>query len=402
MSRKLNPQDRKLFLGAGFVFVLLVVSALVLHSGEKGQAEHPSSYSSASSGAKAAYLLLTDTGYKVQRWERPLSELPPAIAKSLTLVLAEPDEAPTREERERLKAFISEGGHVIATGMFAGTFLPQNESVPDVFSGMMWKTASSLSPSQITRAAPQIVLAPHAYWQRFSSAYPLYGVDDHTLVVKYPFGRGEVLWWASATPLTNAGLKEPGNLEFFLACLGDQKNEILWDEYIHGYRPTLAGSIAHLPVKWLFAQLVLLALAVVVTFSRRSGPVCMPTTEVRLSPIEFVQTLGGLYERAGTASIVVDICYRRFRYWLTRRLGVAGNTSAEELASAIRNRWGLNGGGFHGGEFTNDQLITTLRNCEAASSDPFLEAPAALRLLQELDGYAAQLNLFRSIRKEKG
>jgi uncharacterized protein DUF4350 len=409
MSGRLNAQDRKLFLGAGIVFVLLVVSALVVRTGEKGQAEYPSSYSSASGGAKAAYLLLTDTGYKVQRWERPLSQLPPATAKTLTLVLAEPDEAPTHEERERLKAFISEGGHVIATGMFAGTFLPENQSVPDVLSGMTWKTASSLSPSRITRAAPQIVLAPHAYWQPFSSAYPLYGVDDRTLVVKYPFGRGEVLWWASATPLTNAGLKEPGNLEFFLACLGDPKNEILWDEYIHGYRQTLGGSIAHSPAKWIFAQLLLLAFALLATFSRRSGPVCLPTTEVRLSPIEFVQTLGGLYERAGTASIVVDICYRRFRYWLTRRLGVAGNTSAEELAGAIRNRWGSSwgsnggssGGGFRAGEYTNDQLITTLRDCEAASSDPYLGGPAALRLLQELDGFAAQLHLFRTIRKEK-
>ena len=174
MSPKLNRNDRKLLLGAGFVFVLLVVGALMFSSGEQGQAEYPSSYSSASGGAKAAYLLLSDTGYKVQRWERPLSDLPrpiapvsaPATAQGtaktlmLTLVLAEPDEAPTREERERLKAFISEGGRVIATGMFAGTFLPENESVPDIVSGMTWKTASSLSPSQITRAAPQIELAP--------------------------------------------------------------------------------------------------------------------------------------------------------------------------------------------------------------------------------------------------
>jgi hypothetical protein len=402
MSSKLNQQDRKLFVVGGFIFLLLVVSALAFHTGERVQAEYPSSYSSASSGAKAAYVLLTDTGYKVKRWEQPLSELPQATAKTFTLVLAEPDEAPTLEERERLKDFIFAGGHVIAMGMFSGTFLPENESVPDVLSGMTWKTASSLSPSEITRAAPQIELAPHAYWQSFSSAYSLYGIGDRTVVVKYPFGRGEVLWWASATPLTNAGLKESGNLEFFLACLGGQKNEILWDEYIHGYRQTLAGSIVHSPVKWLFAQLALLALAVIATFSRRSGPTCMPTTEVRLSPIEFVQTLGELYERAGTASIVVDVCYRRFRYWLTRRLGVAGNTSAEELASAIRDRWELNGRGFRAREFTNDQLIATLRSCEGASSDPFLEPLAALRLLQELDGYAAQLNLFRSTRKEKG
>ncbi len=389
MPLNMNRKDRKLLLGAGFVFLLLVAGALVFSSGQQGQAEYPSSYSSASAGAKAAYLLLSETGYKVERWEKPLSDLPPAATK--TLILAEPDEAPTREERERLKAFISEGGHVIATGMFAGTFLPENESTPDILSGMTWKKASSLSPSQITRAAPQIVLAPRAYWQDSAAAYPLYGDGAHTLVVKYPFGRGEVLWWASATPLTNAGLKEPGNLEFVLACLGDQKNEILWDEYIHGYRQTLAGSIAHSPVKWLFAQLVLLAVAIVATFSRRSGPTCVPATEVRLSPIEFVQTLGGLYERAGTASVVVDICYRRFRYWLTRRLGVAGNSSSDELATAIRDRW----------EFTDDHFIATLRSCEASTSDPFLQAPVALRLLQELDGYAAQLKLFQGVRKEK-
>ncbi len=390
MPLKLSRKDRKLLLGAGFVFVLLIVGALVFGSGEQGQAEYPSSYSSASGGAKAAYLLLSDTGYKVQRWEMPLSDLPDAAAK--TLILAEPGEAPTREERDRLKAFVSEGGHLIATGMFAGTFLPENDSVPDILSGMTWKTASSLSPSRITRAAPRIVLAPRAYWRSGTAADSLYGDGDRTLVVKYPFGKGEVLWWASATPLTNAGLKEEGNLEFFLACLGDQQNEILWDEYIHGYRQTLAESVAHSPVKWLFLQLVLLAVAVIATFSRRSGPTCIPTTEVRLSPIEFVQTLGGLYERAGSASVAVDICYRRFRYWLTRRLGVAGNTSTEELASAVRDRLGV----------SNDPFIATLRKCEAASSDPFLQGPMALHLLQELDRYAAQLNLFHGIRKEKG
>jgi hypothetical protein len=393
MSMKLNRKDRNLLLGAGFVFVLLIVIVLLFSSGEQGQAEYPSSYSTASGGAKAAYLLLSDTGYKVQRWERPLSELPQS--KTKTVILADPDEAPTREERERLKTFVSDGGRVIATGMFAGAFLPENDSVPDVLSGMLWKTASSLSPSEITRAAPHIVLAPRAYWRSFSAAYSLYGDGTHTLVVKYPMGRGEVLWWASATPLTNAGLKEPGNLEFFLACLGDQNNEILWDEYIHGYRQTLAASMAHSPLKWLVLQLALLGLAVVATFSRRSGPTRVPIREVRLSPLEFVETLGSLYQRAGTASVAVDICYRRFRYWLTRRLGIAPNTAMEGLASVIRDRWG-----FTGNRFTDEQFITTMKQCESASSDPFLRGPVALRLLQELDGCAADLKLFQGIRKE--
>jgi hypothetical protein len=398
MSVNLSRKDRYLFLGAGFVFVLLIVVASLFSSGQQAQSENPSSYSTASGGAKAAYLLLSSTGYRVRRWEQPLSDLPQAKGK--ILILAEPEEAPTRVERERLRKFISEGGHVIATGMFAGTFLPENDSVPDLLLASGWKAASALSPSQITRAAPKIVLAARAYWQPFSAAYPLYGDGTQTLVVKYPFGRGEVLWWASATPLTNAGLKEPGNLEFFLACLGDRKsgqqeNEILFDEYIHGYRQTLAASIAQSPVKWLVLELVLLGAAVVATFSRRSGPTSTPVTEVRLSPMEFVETLGGLYQRAGAASVVVEICYRRFRYWLTRRLGLAGSTSTEDLAAAVRERWI-----FTDDQFLSDRLVATMKHCESVSSDPFLQAPVALRLLQELDGHAAQIKLFQNVRKE--
>jgi hypothetical protein len=387
-SLAINRKDRKLLLGAGLVFALLIICALALGSGEHGQVEYPSSYSSSSGGAKAAYLLLSDSGYKIQRWEKPLSVLPYAAAK--TLILAEPTEAPTREERDRLRAFLSEGGRIIATGMFAGSFLPESHSVPDFVSGQVWKTANRLAPSAITRAAPQITLAPSAYWRSFSAGTPLYGDGDHALVVRYPFGRGEVLWWASATPLTNAGLKEPGNLEFFLACLGDSKNEILWDEYIHGYRQTLGASIAHSAVKWLFLQFALLAAAILATFSRRSAPACVPVSQSRLSPMEFVETLGSLYAQAGSASIAVDIGYRRFRYWLARRLGMPGNASAEQLALASGDHWNV-----------GDRFLLTLKNCEAATPNSSLKPEDALHLLQELDEYAIQMNLFQATRKEK-
>lgn len=389
MPMSMDPKDRKLLMGAACIFVLLIAGAAVF-GGEAGSgANVPSSYSTSSGGAKAAYLVLSQAGYKLVRWEKRLDDLP--LAGGKTLILAEPYEAPTHEERERLKAFLSAGGHVIATGMFAGTFLPENDSLPEPFGGITSTKATAVSPSEITRAAPEIVLAPQAQWESFSAAYPLYADGEHTRVVKYPYGRGQVLWWASATPLTNAGLKEPGNLEFLLACLGNKKDEILWDEYIHGYRETLGSSIAHSSVKWLVLQLALLALAVLVTFSRRSGPVCKPVSDIRLSPIEFVQTLGGLYEHAGTASVAVDICYQRFRYWLTRRLGVASNISVDDLEFAVRDRWAL----------ADDRFAATLRRCESAKNDPFLQGPVALDLVQKLDEYAVRLKLFHGVKKEK-
>jgi hypothetical protein len=388
MPLKIDPRDRKLLLGAGIVLVLLIAGVAFL-GGEPGEKiEVPSSYSTASGGAKAAYLLLAESGYKIQRWERRLVDLP----KPATLVLADPQEAPTREEREALNSFLWDGGRIIATGMFSGTFLPENESAPDVLLGMTWKKASAVSPSAITRAAPQITMAPQARWPLYSPAYALYSDGDAVVVVKYPYGRGEVLWWAAATPLTNAGLKEPGNLEFLLASVGDTKTPILWDEYIHGYRETLGSSVGHSPVKWLLLQLALLGLGVLATFSRRSGPVLAPARDVRLSPLEFVQTLGGLYENAGTASVAVDINYQRFRYWLTRRLGVAANIPVKDLEAAVRDRFAPK----------DDRFAAIFRRCESAKSDPYLSESEALHLVQELDDYASRWKLFEGRRKEKG
>lgn len=387
MPLKIDPRDRKLLLGAGIVFVLLIVGVAFFGEEPGEKVETPSSYSTASGGAKAAYLVLTESGYRVQRWERRLIELP----KSATLILADPQEAPTRDEREALRNFLWGGGHIIATGMFAGTFLPENESVPDMLLAMTWKKASAVAPSAITRAAPQITIAPQARWPSYSPAYALYRDEDDVVVVKYPYGRGEVLWWAAATPLTNAGLKEPGNLEFLLACLGDTKAPVLWDEYIHGYRETLGSSVGHSPVKWLLLQLGLLGLAVLATFSRRSGPVFAPVTDIRLSPLEFVQTLGGLYENASTASVAVDISYQRFRYWLTRRLGVAANIPIKDMEAAVHDRFVPK----------DDHFAAILRRCESAKADPYLSESEALNLVQELDEYASRWKLFQGRRKEK-
>jgi Domain of unknown function (DUF4350) len=390
MPLNIDPGDRKLLLGAACVFVGLIAGTAWLGGSAGQNVDIPSSYSTASGGAKAAYLLLADAGYKQLRWEKPLNQLPQAAGN--TLILAEPSEAPTREEREGLNAFISDGGRLIAMGMFAGTFLPENQSLPDILGGVAWKKASAVSPAAITRAAPEIVLAPEASWQSFSSAYPLYRDGDRVVAVKYPYGRGEVIWCAAATPLTNAGLQEPGNLEFLLASLGEKQNNILWDEYIHGYRQSLALSIAHSPVKWIVLQLALLGLAMVLTFSRRSGPIFQPAADVRLSPLEFVHSLGGLYQHAGSASVAVDICYQRFRYWLARRLGVASNIPVEELGLVVRERWAV----------ADEHFIALLARSESARYDPYLSAAEALHLVQELNRFSIQFKLFRTDREEHG
>ncbi len=391
MSFELSRSDRKILFITAAVFLVLVVASLLFVSPEGNQKPVPSTYSSDSSGAKAAYLLLQETGYHVQRWERPLIELG-ARGRRETLIIAEPERFAGRQERTALHKFISNGGRVIATGRLASSMLPEDWCVSNTEIGSGWRTFTAITPCQITRAAPRITIARPVRWHSDSPAFALYGDNQEIVVVSYSYGEGKVIWWAAATPLTNAGIKESGNLEFFLACIGDKENtQVLWDEYSHGYSSAPAETYESKLAVGMLAQLFLLAAAALFTFSRRSGPVRPSVTDIRLSPLEFVETLGDLYERAHAAAVAVDICYQRFLYWLTKRLGMPNNASVEQLERAVRDRW----------NFQDEQFAATLRRCASTRHSLDFHPKQALQLVRSLHAYAIKLGLFPAHTKEK-
>src|SRR5207244_10317603 len=125
---------------------------------------------------------------------------------------------------------------------------------------------------------------------------------------------------------------------------------------------------------WIGGQVVMMLAATLLTYSRRSGPIVVPKPDSRLSPLEFVRTLGAVYDRAGAASIAVDIGYERFRYQLTERLGIARNSPVDQIERAASARWNLEG----------SALGDVLRSCEAARHDPDLRAHAAIALSRSL------------------
>ncbi|MBS1850379.1 MAG: DUF4350 domain-containing protein [Acidobacteria bacterium] len=386
----LSKGDRKILLVAGIVFLLLVIGALIFAQPEEQQAEIATTYSATSSGAKAAYLLLQESGYHVARWEQ--SPLKIEGGKNKLLVLAEPFRFANEEEEKSLKTFLQSGGRILATGLYASFFLPESYAHTDQLQSIVRRKYNGLTPSPITAAAPQITLVPKAYWESRSSAVALYGADGKAVVVRYPYGEGEVIWWASATPLTNSGLKEPGNLEFLLACIGDKSStEILWDEYFHGYGRDLPPEKEHPLLGWMFVQFAVLGAAIVFTFSRRSGPLRPLPAEVRTSPLEFVETLGGLYQHARASSVAVDVFYQRFQYRLTQRLGLSLHATPEELERAARERW----------NFQDDGFAPTLQACSSARYHPELPPYQALKLVQNLYRYAVELKLFSAAAKEK-
>ncbi len=380
MPLKLSPEDRRLVVIAGSVFLLSALLAVFLSPAES-DAQFATSYSDASEGAKAAYLLLRESGYRVERWTRPPAEL--KDAPNTLLIIADPTDIPAQADKNVLGKFMSDGGVVVLAGSLSSLFV--SEVAPTQMPvSLGWQKFTAQTPSLQALNAPEIQLDAAASWMKPAQGVGLYGGAVQYTVMQYPHGRGSLLWLASSSVLSNAGLRESGNLQFLLSTVGSKSRQVLWDEYFHGHRTAATAAVAHPQLTWLFGQLGFVAVAVLLTFSRRSGPQRAPRAESRLSPLEYVRALGQLYEHARAANVAVEVSYERFRYTLSRRLGLRLAATSDELARAVAERWAVD----------REDLRSLLESCESARFFEDLSQKEALDLVRRLHKYSVLLKLF--------
>ena len=158
-------------------------------------------------------------------------------------------------------------------------------------------------------------MVPEASW---GSDQPLdrveYNCAGAPAVVEYSDGKGEVIWWASSTPLENGSISRADNLNLFLNSLGAREGRhFYWDESLHGETRT-EWFYARGPAMYLLeAGLLGIGLLVLFSFSRRRGPVRDLPLPARATPVEFLEALGSLYAEAGASATAVELAYERFR-----------------------------------------------------------------------------------------
>jgi len=371
---KIEKSDRRLLTWAALL-LLPVIVMLAFLSQEDEESFVPSTYSAQSRGAKAAYLLLEDLGYRVERWEQSPTELP-AEAANTVLVLASPSRFPTPQQKNALQLYLSHGGKVLASGPYAWFFLPQADTEYESMPSPSWREYQPQLLTPLTRGGA-IQMSPGAYWKDPSTTVLVHYADEaRPIVVSYKVGSGEVIWWAASTPLTNAGINKSGNLALLLNSLGSPADvQVLWDEYFHGYQSSFfKGYLFEKPVIFGALQCALIFIALIFTFSRRNGPVHPLPEPSRLSPLEFVHTLGRLYHRAHAAHSALAVPYARFRAIATRQLGISPDVPAPELARALTGRL----------RRPDTKLDELLEQIENALRSPELSEKRALELAQQL------------------
>jgi hypothetical protein len=228
-------------------------------------------------------------------------------------------------------------------------------------------------------------MAPAVYWQQNDdTSHVQYGNPRESVVASYKYGKGEVIWWAAADPLTNSGILQKSNLQLLLNSLGPAgQRTVLWDDYFHEGEVTLADSVLASPLKWALLQLGLLAAFVLITHSRRHGPL-RPLPQIsRLATLEFVETLGALYQRVGATELPVQVAYERFRHTLYRKLGISTAATPQQVADRLQTRL----------VEKQSDLEQNLAVCESVRYQPEIAQEEALRLVKWLDDLSHKLKI---------
>jgi hypothetical protein len=383
----LDAKDRKLLLWSlGIGLGLAILTGFLLPSGNDNDNPLPSSYLSGQHGARAAYETLLRSGYSVERWERPLNELAATAGPDTVVIFAQPF---TREPNDikAVRRILERGGRVLSTGFFGGYILPGEASdTPKEFNF----AACKLEPEGLDSlsGSGEVWMKPEATWQVGNPAHRVeYSCGGEPAVVEYDWGKGHAVWWAKSTPLENGSLARANDLDLLLNSLGPrQGHHFYWDESLHGEIRSNWSYAAGPALTILRFGLPVLGLLVVLSFSRRSGPVRDLPGPARATPIEFLEALGSLYRNAGAASTAVAVAWERFRRHGLQSAAADGlrgsQMGAAELAAAIRRRFPEAGA----------SLETDLAACEDAAWGETVSARDALKLVQALHGHQEEIS----------
>jgi hypothetical protein len=336
--------DRALIAIAFTLMILLAtIGAVVAPPADTGGGG-PSSFSTAARGTKAVFITLGQLGYGIERSYEPVSTLA-ADPATTVIIFADPEIAPSSQDRQALQAFMNHGGLVIATGVGGADLLGLTDAKaaisPDVEAVERYAAAA---PSVLTAGAPEIALAREVQSQALPLAYvPIYATRTGEPVVgTAAIGAGRAIWMAGGAPLSNADAASAGNFQMLRNALGKPGGRrILWDEYYHGHTRSLWSYVASTPMPWVFAQFGVIAIAALITYSRRSGPVQPRYTDARTSPMEFVETMAALYRRAGRGTAAVAVVRARLCRLLVAACGLPADAPDAVIASAAAAKFAL-------------------------------------------------------------
>ncbi len=377
-----KPREMRLVLIVAASLLVLIVLVSVFAPATEDDDTAPVTTNTGSAGVKAAFLLLQNLGYSASQWNQPVEDLASVDAQSTTLILASPYVNPEEQQvtKGAIADFLNRGGRVLVTGQSGAYVVPEGHTAPStrIYTALCFTTPDGLGP--LARAG-QVSMGEGPNWGE--NGDPGVRVEQRcgrdAVVARYNVGPGEVVWWSAPTPMSNRGLKEDASLRLLLASVGAPGRQVLFDESFHAAAGSIWDAAKGLPIASLFWQTTFVALLLVLSFGRRSGPTRLPLRTIRSSPLEFAESMGHLYNKAVATHVATESARRRLLRFLHERCGlpktvVDGAPSA--IAEAVQHRFGGDWSALgihldqaHGGEYKELSRATALALVKALDGD---------------------------------
>jgi len=331
--------------------VLVALAAIVLtwlgvlrqqsEEAQKPLLDSYSSYDAHSGGYRAWYELLQRERVRVERFE----ERPAFLERGLdTLVWAEPlpfdprQTANTVADVRALEDWIKAGGRLVYLGHDDAAAKQQLLKLPFSTNGKPKSGAALVAPSLRALGIERVLPVTALRWKLRKSLNVLLADTAGPLVVRYSYGKGEIVAAIDETPFSNGRLArgDHARLAYALARPRAGAGRVAFDEAPHGFIvPEHWWAVVPRP---LVVAIVVACFALLVAFvgaAIRLGPPLVPPQRSDATSSEFIDSLAALLERGRAAHKALDDALRSTTRVVAVALGLPDDTPAALLAARI-------------------------------------------------------------------
>ena len=324
---------KKWWLGA-IALILLSLLFILISTPNQQRLQDGSTYSRQPSGYGAWYAAMEQQGAKIQRWQKPVTDLiknapiPKQTGMTLLQIYPQPTGNIVLEQTER--AWLALGNKLVVLGVAQPVTKAEFSTTHPTAAGLVTIQSSRRRVASSPKIQPEeeVILGDR------------YGA----IIWQSQIGKGQLILITTPYLGANAYQKSPGNFKL-LSQLVDQKNQIYIDEYLHGYRDReeiakagVGNWIAYLertPVLVVVSQMGVIFLVFLWGYNQRLGAVVPLVTPAINNSEEYIKAIAAVLERANCPDFLVSTIGKAEQLKLQKSLGLGNTPVAPETLLAV-------------------------------------------------------------------